>query len=420
MVSLLRNVVGPRVFKAVHWATYALWPVALLHALGTGTDAGSLWMDAVAVACTVSVVCRGRLAAAPVVRRTRPCPHRQRGRTMSQTIEMPRAVAGPTTTQRLLGTPPDLPLPHLDAAELIALVEEAGLTGRGGAGFPTARKLRAVAGHGPVVVGNAMEGEPLSAKDAVLLDRAPGLVVDGLSLLASALRARRVVLATGPEVPSGPVTAAARGTRVEVVPVTDGFIAGGFVAGQESALVNRLDGRRGVPSDPIVPVWRRGVDGRPPWCSTPRRSAQLALLARYGAGWFRSLGTPDDPGTFLATITGSTAGIVATPGVLEAPRGTPLLSLLERAGDGARPRRCRARRWLPRRVGARHRHLDVLTTTRRPRPLRRLARRRRGARARPGRPVRSRSAPASRRTSPARAPASAGPASTACRGWPRP
>jgi sulfoxide reductase heme-binding subunit YedZ len=55
VVSLLRHVVGPRVFKAVHWATYALWPVALLHALGTGTNAGSLWMDAVAVVCSVSV-----------------------------------------------------------------------------------------------------------------------------------------------------------------------------------------------------------------------------------------------------------------------------------------------------------------------------------------------------------------------------
>jgi sulfoxide reductase heme-binding subunit YedZ len=55
VVSLLRNIVGPRVFKAVHWATYVLWPVALLHALGTGTNAGSLWMDAVAAACSVSV-----------------------------------------------------------------------------------------------------------------------------------------------------------------------------------------------------------------------------------------------------------------------------------------------------------------------------------------------------------------------------
>jgi sulfoxide reductase heme-binding subunit YedZ len=81
VVSLLRNAVGPRVFKAVHWLTYALWPVALVHALGTGTDAGSLWLDAVAVACCSSVAAtvawrllpsyaeRGRVRVARVVAR---------------------------------------------------------------------------------------------------------------------------------------------------------------------------------------------------------------------------------------------------------------------------------------------------------------------------------------------------------------
>lgn len=54
-VSLLRARVGPRVFRAVHWLTYALWPVALLHGLGNGTDAGTLWMDCVAVACSAAV-----------------------------------------------------------------------------------------------------------------------------------------------------------------------------------------------------------------------------------------------------------------------------------------------------------------------------------------------------------------------------
>lgn len=54
-VSLLRNAVGPRVFKAVHWLTYALWPVALVHSLGTGTDAGSRWMDALALLSCVAV-----------------------------------------------------------------------------------------------------------------------------------------------------------------------------------------------------------------------------------------------------------------------------------------------------------------------------------------------------------------------------
>ncbi|MBV9832425.1 MAG: ferric reductase-like transmembrane domain-containing protein, partial [Marmoricola sp.] len=53
--ALGRHLVGPRVFRALHWLTYALWPVALLHALGSGTDAGSLWLDGVAAVCTASV-----------------------------------------------------------------------------------------------------------------------------------------------------------------------------------------------------------------------------------------------------------------------------------------------------------------------------------------------------------------------------
>jgi NADH:ubiquinone oxidoreductase subunit F (NADH-binding) len=231
----------------------------------------------------------------------------------------------PAGTSRLLGAAPDLPLPHLDARRLVALVQEAGLTGRGGAGFPTARKLLSVAGQVPVVVGNAMEGEPLSSKDAVLLSRAPGLVIDGLSLLGAALGARRVLLATGPDVPSGPAREAARHTRVEVLP-----LVGGFVAGQETALVNQVNGRAGVPGDGRV--HHRGVDGRPTVVLNAETLAQVALLARYGPAWFRGLGTPDDPGTFLVSISGSAPGAVARPGVLEVPRGVPLRAVLTAAG----------------------------------------------------------------------------------------
>lgn len=236
-------------------------------------------------------------------------------------------VHAPVVTDRLLGRGPDLPLPHLDASQLIALVEQAGLTGRGGAGFPTVRKLMSVAGHRPVVVGNAMEGEPLSSKDAVLLSRAPELVIDGLSLLGVALGARRVLLAIGPEIVPGPARRAARGSRVEVLSLT-----GGFVAGQEAALVSQINGGPGVPTDPLVPVFRRGVDGRPTLVLNAETLAQLALLARYGPGWFRSLGTPEDPGTFLTSISGSARSVVAHPGVLEVPRGTPLREVLEAAG----------------------------------------------------------------------------------------
>ena len=237
------------------------------------------------------------------------------------------AARRPTGSRRLLGPAPDVPLPRLSREELVALAEASGLTGRGGAGFPTARKLAGVAHHRPVVIGNAMEGEPLSSKDAVLLQHSPGLVVDGLTLLATTLKARRAVLATGPEVDSTAVRATAAGTPVEVLD-----LEGGFVAGQESALVRQVDGGPAVPTDPLVPVYRKGVGGKPTLVLNAETLAQLALAARWGADWFREQGTPEDPGTFLTTITASRPDLMTHPGVLEVARGATLRSVLTAAG----------------------------------------------------------------------------------------
>ncbi|MFZ2015973.1 MAG: NADH-ubiquinone oxidoreductase-F iron-sulfur binding region domain-containing protein [Nocardioides sp.] len=213
------------------------------------------------------------------------------------------------------------PLPHLSLDALLAAVDAGGLTGRGGAGFPTAIKVRAVASAGrrPVVVGNAMEGEPLSHKDVVLLARNPHLVLDGLEVLGRALHAKRVVLAVGPEIDPTPALAAARHRKVEVA-----HLEGGFIAGQETALVNQLDGRPALPRDPFTRVTESGVDGRPTLVLNAETLAQVALLARHGADWYRTAGTPDDAGTSLFTITGS----VRHPGVVEAERGTPLGQVL--------------------------------------------------------------------------------------------
>jgi NADH:ubiquinone oxidoreductase subunit F (NADH-binding) len=214
-------------------------------------------------------------------------------------------------------------LPHLGLDEVLALVEASGLTGRGGAGFPTSIKVRAVAAgtRRPVVVGNAMEGEPLSHKDAVLLDRSPHLVLDGLDVLARALRAKRAILAVGPELDPGPAKAAARGRRgIEVK-----AMRGGFVAGQETALVNQLNGKGSLPREPFTRVTEGGVDGRPTLVLNAETLAQVALLARNGADWFRSAGTPDDSGTSLFTVSGA----VRRPGVVEAARGSRLRDVLE-------------------------------------------------------------------------------------------
>ncbi len=246
---------------------------------------------------------------------------------MSATVASGRADA-PTGSQRLLAAGPAPTLPVLSRTELVALVRECGLTGRGGAGFPTAVKVEAVAGarRRPVVVGNAMEGEPVSQKDAVLLHHSPHLVVEGLAIVARALRAARAVLAVGPEVPTDRVRRAAgalRRPRPEVLELT-----GGFVAGQESALVSQLDGGVPVPRDPLVRVTTRGVGGRPTLVLNAETLAQVAIAARWGARWFRSVGPPEDPGTSLVTLSGA----VAHPGVVEVARGTPLRDVLARAG----------------------------------------------------------------------------------------
>lgn len=239
---------------------------------------------------------------------------------------MTTTTTAPAGTMRLLDAAALPPLPHLSAESVSALAEACGLTGRGGAGFPAAIKVRAVASgrRRPVVVANGMEGEPLSHKDAVLLTKSPDLVLDGLELVGRALKAHRRILAVGPEVDPGPALHAARHRKhVEVQQ-----LEGGFVAGQETALLNQLEGRPAVPRDPATRVTERGLDGRPTLVSNVETLAHLALAARFGSGWFRSVGLPEDPGTSLFTITGA----VARPGVVEAARGTRLSDVLAAAG----------------------------------------------------------------------------------------
>ena len=232
------------------------------------------------------------------------------------------ASAPPLGERRLLADHPSSPLPRVSTKELIDLLTHAGLTGRGGAGFPTARKLASLDGRRPVVVGNAMEGEPLSHKDAVLLQHSPDLVLDGLTILSDALRSSRTILALGARVPAPQPR---RG--IEVRRLEDSF-----VAGQETALVNQLNGHDPVPTDPSTPVFRRGMDGRPTLVLNAETLAQLALVVRHGSEWFRSQGHPDDPGTFLVSLTASTERLLPQAGVLEVRRGIPIRELLERGG----------------------------------------------------------------------------------------
>jgi NADH:ubiquinone oxidoreductase subunit F (NADH-binding) len=225
------------------------------------------------------------------------------------------------------------PVPYRGGAgALIGDVRAAGLTGRGGAAFPVHRKLEAVAKGRPgraIVVGNGAEGEPASHKDEALLFAAPHLVLDGLQLAAEAVGARRAVLYVHADLRERarldaqmPERYAHRLDRVAVEIVS---APGRFLAGEESALASVLSGGPAAPRFTPPRVFERGVDGRPTLVQNVETLAHLALIARYGPGWFRALGTPDEPGTMLCTLRQADG----SASVAEAAIGTPLAGLLD-------------------------------------------------------------------------------------------
>lgn len=247
--------------------------------------------------------------------------------------------------QRLLGSCADSyaehlhrlgPLPASKPAELIRTIVDSGLGGRGGAAFPTGRKLVTVAGNArglrSVVVANGAEGEPASDKDRLLLTHAPHLVLDGLALAVRAVGAADAYLYAPEYLLHGPIrrALAQRSDRVSVRAVA---APDSFIAGQESAAVSVINGGRAVPTITPPAVFERGVGGRPTLVQNVESLAQIALIARRGAHWFREAGTGDEPGTRLATISGA----VAQPGVYEVDGGAALVDLIEDAGGLTEP-----------------------------------------------------------------------------------
>lgn len=229
-------------------------------------------------------------------------------------------------------------LPAQTVDSLISIAEEVDLRGRGGAGFPFARKLRAVAARAresdTVVLVNAAEGEPASMKDKVMLTRSPHLILEGALMAASALGSKEVVIATpAGELAEGSMLAAVaeRGLigYVRVVGIQERFISG-----EGSALVKAVNGEAGVPPGRKVRSSDSGVDGLPTLLSNTETYAQLAVLAELGAEEYAAVGTVQEPGTTLLSVSGS----VPTPIVVEIAYGTPMadvLSLCEAdIGDG--------------------------------------------------------------------------------------
>lgn len=221
------------------------------------------------------------------------------------------------------------------AGALIDHIEQAGLGGRGGAGFPMARKMRTVAeGRGkPIVVVNATEGEPASLKDRTLIETLPHLVLDGAALAARAIGADEAIVCVCESAGVGYERAEQAIAERERLPghwprIVLAAAPEGYVVGQESALVNHLGGGPAKPTFAPPMPFERGVRRRPTLVNNAETVAHVALIVRHGPRWFRELGLEDQPGSTLVTLSGP----LAYPGVYEVEFGASLSSLVEAAG----------------------------------------------------------------------------------------
>ena len=235
------------------------------------------------------------------------------------------------------------------AAGVLAALKASRLAGRGGAAFPAATKWEAVAQQPPgprYVVVNADESETGTFKDRILLEWDPYAVLEGAAIAAYATGAERVYLYVRGEYGHAHQRLAEAIREAERAGTFDGLLggdrhrvafdlrrgAGAYICGEETALLNSIEGKRGEPrSKPPFPV-HHGLFGRPTVINNVETLACVPVVLADGPEAFRALGTTDSPGTKLFAV----AGHVARPGVYEVPSGTPLRALLELAG-GVRP-----------------------------------------------------------------------------------
>jgi NADH:ubiquinone oxidoreductase subunit F (NADH-binding)/NADH:ubiquinone oxidoreductase subunit E len=232
--------------------------------------------------------------------------------------------------------------------DVIAAVKASGLQGRGGAFFPTALKweaCRGAAGTPRYLVMNGEEGEPGIFKDRHLMEGDPHQVLEGVLLGAFAagatqallyvhgeahLSARRLALAVAQATAAGLAGDRILGSDFSCgVEIRRG--AGGFVLGEETALLESIEGRRALPrTRPPFPV-ESGLWGRPTVINNVETLAAIPSIVTRGGPWFAAHGIPEAPGTKVFGLSGA----LRRPGVVEVGNGVTLRMLLEGIGGGA-------------------------------------------------------------------------------------
>ncbi len=233
----------------------------------------------------------------------------------------------------------------MDAGDLVSMVKASGLRGRGGAGFPTGMKwgfLPAPDGGPRYLVVNADESEPGTCKDIPLMLANPHVLVEGVAITSYAIGChhafiyvrgevvhvyRRLLKAVADAYAAGHLGKNIHGSGFDL-DVTVHAGAGAYICGEETALLDSLEGRRGQPRlKPPFPAVA-GLYARPTVVNNVESIASVPAIVQGGADWFTSMGTEKSAGHGIFSLSGH----VTRPGQYEAPLGITLRELLEMAG----------------------------------------------------------------------------------------
>ncbi|HEY0281090.1 MAG TPA: NADH-ubiquinone oxidoreductase-F iron-sulfur binding region domain-containing protein [Rhizomicrobium sp.] len=232
------------------------------------------------------------------------------------------------------------------AEDIIAIIDASGLRGRGGAGFPSGKKwelARGQEGSPKYIIGNADEGEPGTFKDRLIMIDYPDLLFAGMTIAAIAIGAEKGMLYLRAEYAwmrehlegvlarrrsaklLGPDALGRKGFNFDI---TIRMGSGAYICGEETALIESLEGRRGDARNRVPFPVQAGYLGKPTVVNNVETLAWVPCIIQKGPSWFASMGTRKAPGAWLFSVSGD----CKRPGVYEYPFGTSLRQILVDAG----------------------------------------------------------------------------------------
>lgn len=231
--------------------------------------------------------------------------------------------------------------------DIISEIKASGLRGRGGAGFPTGKKWEAAFTQPEgikYVICNADEGDPGAYMDRSVLEKDPHSVLEGMAICAYAIGAQRGFIYVRAEYPK-----AVESLKIAIKKANENNLlgdnilgtdfsfqielrlgAGAFVCGEGTALMESIEGKRGMPRNKEYRTTERGLWNKPTVINNVETFANVAQILERGADWFKSIGTEDSPGTKVFSLVGK----VANSGLVEVPMGTTIREIVFDIGGG--------------------------------------------------------------------------------------